>query len=134
MTTDLMLTDWFPCTTPPVREGVYEVDLENCNGSNPILCEFADGEWPDRPGINKYPREWKWRGVRRWVLQIPALFGPGPDYLIGVSRRGVIRSMARLHDKWCPNQPITFDTKEAAVAYAMSKRELRVIGWKAVLP
>lgn len=67
-----LVTDWIPCTTPPVRDGVYEAEITSHAGGplKPFRMEFKNGTWTDN-GMNRYPEAWKWRGVRRWVLRGP---------------------------------------------------------------
>lgn len=80
-----LVTDWIPCTTPPVRDGDYEFTYTGPNHikPHPIRCLFENGKWymvppakgpyKDRPDtrlerIEALPNEYHWRGVRRWVL------------------------------------------------------------------
>jgi hypothetical protein len=83
----VLLTDWIPCTTPPVREGVYDFQYIGGLGFGPypVRGMFKDGKWlgyDDRhtkhgetldrlQGLNESPAEYQWRGGRRWVLQGP---------------------------------------------------------------
>lgn len=77
-----LVTDWIPCTTPPVRDGDYDFRLRAgqmlANGEAK-RGEFRGGKWfsiddgDELYAINyKHAHAYEWRGVRRWVLQGPA--------------------------------------------------------------
>ena len=72
-----LVTDWIPCTTPPVRDGVYELRLTQlAPEAGEIRGElkrgkfyFDDAKSPcPMDGVNTCPGDWQWRGTRRWVL------------------------------------------------------------------
>lgn len=65
----MTLTDWMPCTTPPVREGWYDLERRLGDGSVIQLAErvrFANGEW-DHMASESKRSIWTsmdyWRGV-----------------------------------------------------------------------
>lgn len=71
-----LVTDWIPCTTPPVRDGDYDIQLFGDEKLR-LRVEFVNGVWRYisgcltgtplvGPGIDG--ECWHWRGVRRWVL------------------------------------------------------------------
>lgn len=69
----LLVTDWIPCATPPVRDGVYEA-ISRTNANDKFMAEYRNGKWfgvGDRAGIvlDAMLNYYQWRGVRRWVLQ-----------------------------------------------------------------
>lgn len=134
------LTDWIPCTTPPVRDGVYEVQHPTKQHSDhtPFRCEFRDGMWF---GVDYHPGKYldamvgiyQWRGVRRWVLTVPCFLFSDHPYVTHVSRRGVVYMTDKLAPGFTKAGPLGFDTEAEAAAYA--RRHERVLsGWKAVLP
>jgi hypothetical protein len=134
----LPLTDWIPCTTPPVRDGEYELTMfPNDSETSAIRETYQAGAWFGCPGVNEEPGDFYWRGVRRWVLTVPSLCCAGGerDYVAGVSRRGVVYTNADLyHPRMsAAHTPMDFATEAAAVAYA-TKHARHLNGWKAVLP
>jgi hypothetical protein len=67
------VTDWIPCTTPPVRDGAYEVQSAPGGRFGKDLAIYEDGRWRwpdglDSHGLNNYPDQFVWRGRRMWVL------------------------------------------------------------------
>jgi hypothetical protein len=65
----MTLTDWMPCTTPPVRDGWYDVQRRLSDGSFIQPAErvrFANGKW-DRMASESKASVWTsmdyWRGV-----------------------------------------------------------------------
>jgi hypothetical protein len=104
---NVILTDWIPCTTPPVRDGEYDYiysasDLPNVFKTT-CRAEFKHGQWYSLsgggyrlPGLNHDPENFSWRGVRRWVLALEAQPDPATQggrlsdaYLMSKSARGV---------------------------------------------
>lgn len=97
MSHELQLTDWMPCTTPPVREGEFEVvytadDIETDVGRDKFRAEFIRGAWFDvrghrLPGLCHDPENFSWRGVRRWVLVYWFTDAP-PSYMTKLTEDG----------------------------------------------
>jgi hypothetical protein len=65
----MTLTEWIPCTTPPVRDGWYDLERRLSDGSVIRRAErvrFANGEW-DRESCDSKTGVWVgmdyWRGV-----------------------------------------------------------------------
>lgn len=138
----LVLTGWFPCTTPPVREGFYERDwgcpnisrqdkLDYWNGSKWF---YGDGKGGYRLSVPSYS-QMRWRGVRRWVLTVPDFISRGRAYVAHVSKRGVLYMTDKLHAGYGGHpysEALSFETKAKAVEYA-TKNARRLHGWKAVI-
>jgi hypothetical protein len=63
-------TPWFPAATPPVREGVYEVQL--CLAFDIVKARWTGKRWEIRLGPFSQPSvvstvvwyEFRWRGLR----------------------------------------------------------------------
>jgi hypothetical protein len=94
------LTGWIPCTTPPVRDGDYELQHVD-DAASPFRAEFRAGDWL---GVRPYNMGYllnavdavggyQWRGVRRWVLKATAenflakIVGNEDVYFTGMTRR-----------------------------------------------
>lgn len=82
--TDMLITDWIPCTMPPLRDGEY--DVMDKYGHH-WRANFTDGKWthvrlkcPMEATTHK-PEEYQWRGRRMWVLRSKAILGHGVLYL-----------------------------------------------------
>lgn len=133
-----LVTDWIPCTTPPVRDGVYEcrsIDfavqptrLDYSNKSWRVLDGFLAGAAISGP--NSYPDKFQWRGVRRWVLQ-----GPADNLLSLIAREPIVvyleTSRPRL-TKWNSlDKARPFKTQAAAQRFADARPRLKLT---AVLP
>lgn len=125
MTQELLLTDWISCTTPPVREGEYDLTYV---GKRSIMamatCRevYSNGAWNDSPGINGWEHCWVWRGMRRWVLvrdtKRKVKFYHS-DIVNGVKLLGFLQAA------------MSFDTAGDAVLYAV---ENNLKNFAAVLP
>lgn len=122
----LLLTDWIPCTTPPVRDGEYEfvctdLGLQHID-LKPGRAVFKNGAWHDRlsehplNGMNLSPQYFSWRGRRMWVLVrredpiVSALAGQPVDVYVNKRTRRTTR-FSGLQDA------VAFETKEAAERY-----------------
>lgn len=143
----LVLTAPIPCTTPPVRDGWY--DVEYCGPDEVLRCgfwrlEWRNGVWSDKHGVAVLspalvPAHYQWRGVRRWVLTVPSLCGDRDDYIVNIRPRGVVlEAVAELYNPHFRVSAMAFDTEADAVAYATKHAALkdgaqRLAGWKAVL-
>jgi hypothetical protein len=141
MSAALPLTDWIPCTTPPVREGVYEVRWAIGQKSKEWRATFdsGTGAWRHEGKIISLmdhtmsnPEGYEWRGVRRWVLKVePCGCDKYDVYLSRMSTRGVCHWDYRIENA------IGFETAEAAEKMRTSKRarDKEYMGRaKAVLP
>jgi hypothetical protein len=143
-----LLTDWIPCTTPPVREGEYEVEhIGGPTGPKEwramYLCGMhGHGRWVRSDdgvvidALMEHPDKFRWRGVRRWVLTVRDFLNGERTYVANVSTRGVLYLTDKLHAPWGSrpySAAISFATEAKAVAYA-TKHARRLSGWKAVLP
>ncbi len=127
------LTDWISCTTPPVRDGRYEIDIvgdvERGDAKLPSLYdEFVGGIWTKFDGINQWPRQFVWRGIRQWVLV------RRDDPLCGcdvyVRRRSISITVFT-----GPERALAFSTKAKAEAYRDRGRPFGdFAGIEAVLP
>lgn len=147
-----LLTDWIPCTTPPVRVGEYEVQLAGNDVSSGRRALWKNGVWTwvhsssacGGPNDVILRAKWMWRGVRRWVLTVPALAPQEPcdqvkqdrAYVAHVSKRGVLYLTDRLAEPTSSSYKylaaLSFTTEADAVAYA-TKHARHLRGWKAVL-
>lgn len=92
-----LLTDWIPCTTPPVRDGVYEITGTSYIGlMKPFRMAYTNGEWLRMDGNvflgGAEITKWSWRGVRRWVLVRKAhpIFDPARGYLVEARPRSAL--------------------------------------------
>jgi hypothetical protein len=130
MNDHMELTDWMPCTMRPLRDGEYEckysANLWNMDGTkfrcDSFRARFKDGSWPiDRPGLNNTPQNFKWRGVRRWVL-IEAWSRPALSVTKKTKRGFSFGPLVRA---------IGFDSKEEAESFAAKHPRYNL---KAVLP
>lgn len=123
----LQLTDWIPCTTPPVREGEYEVESV-VYGQKPWRATYRDGKWctAEDGHFNpagtlmgdtmQYPDRYRWRGVRRWVLVRPSSLDKSKlAYLQKIPTRG--RRVGIPHFHYDLEQAMGFDTKAQAEAF-----------------
>jgi len=145
------LTDWIPCTTPPVRDGEYELRMADTHGTE-ARAAWENGQWvwkysgdvAQSPNNSERRHRWVWRGVRRWVLTVSALAPQEPcdyveqdrAYVAHVSKRGVLYLTDKLIHPYSStykySAALSFATETDAVAYATSHaRHLR--GWKVVL-
>lgn len=134
-----LLTDWIPCTTPPVREGVYQRDIPSHG------AQFAhwDGKKWGLWGRNvEEAMEWsthhshfevRWRGVRRWVLvkrRRPDLPDGGliNTYVAGTSGGGSVL--------WTDDLANAegFDTQAQALDWRNNRWPFELGGVAAVLP
>lgn len=140
MTTDLILTDWIPCTPPPVRVGVYEVDDED--GFKGPWFAYWDGEkfgyrdfsvqgaFDNRDKYTACAPRAKWRGVRRWVLTKRGTVSSQPYYLTNVPNRGRRAGVPNWHFDLA--RAMGFDSEEDAQTFGLMNS--LGAGWKAVLP
>lgn len=144
----LVLTNWIPCTTPPVREGVYEVDDEDgidgpwwayWDGSRFGYREYASPQkaFNNRNLVTACAPRAKWRGVRRWVLTVRDFLNGERTYVAHVSMRGVLYLTDKLHAPYCSGrwqygEALSFATEVEAKAYAI-KNARHLKDWKAVL-
>ncbi len=121
----MQVTGWIPCTTPPVREGEYEMMAGYQR--KPWRVVYRDGEWFNAVnGLIQhhtmlYPIVYQWRGVRRWVLTTPG-FIIARSYVAHVSKRGVLYTTSKLHAGHGSrpySEALSFETKDAAMAYAI---------------
>jgi hypothetical protein len=69
------LTDWIPCTTPPVREGESDLTANiNIDVLYPVRIKYSGDTWLRMDGSPFFRdsvdelADWSWRGARRWVL------------------------------------------------------------------
>lgn len=108
-----VLTDWISCTTPPVRDGHYDMQHADDNAS-PFRAEFRGGAWLSidhgRPLSAVAFGGYKWRGVLRWVLV-------HRNYLL-TSRNIYVKKLTVSTTYWGGLQEAkNFPTKEAAERY-----------------
>lgn len=62
----MTLTDWYPCTTPPVRDGWYDLSRRLNDGSciQPVeRVRFVNGEWDWKASKSKIS---VWVGMDYW--------------------------------------------------------------------
>lgn len=116
------LTDWISCTTPPVREGEYEVEALRY-GDKPWRATYRDGKWftaesstfvkvgQSMDDTMAHPENYRWRGVRRWVLV------QRNEPILG--RDAYIEHRTPQNTKWTAElaQAKGFDTEAKAMAY-----------------
>lgn len=133
-----LVTDWIPCTTPPVRDGVYECQPVDRDFDH-IRLEFSSGSWRIISGFlagvsiagpNLDPKCFQWRGVRRWVLQRPA-----DNRLSLISHEPItiyLHASRPRSTKWSGLEKARpFKTEKAAQRFADSRPRLKLT---AVLP
>ncbi len=130
-----LLTDWIPCTTPPVRDGEYDLTMFPNDEGGDIKISYRNGKWSG-DGVNISPGEFHWRGVRRWVLTVRDFLNGERTYVAHVSQRGVLYLTDNLVEPYSSSYKykaaLNFETEADAVAYA-TKHKRRLNGYKAVL-
>lgn len=140
MSAALQVTDWIPCTTPPVREGVYEVMQHNESGPFYAYWDGArfsyrstsspDMAFEKRNSGSLYGVPERWRGVRRWVLVREDHRGK-PVYLERIQARGRRAGVPHWHFDMA--MAMGFDSEDDAHIYGLTHC-LISNGAKAVLP
>lgn len=138
MSSDLLLTEWFGPDAPPVRVGVYEVDDED--GIDGRWFSYWDGrkfgfraEDPAEAADCRHvhtdcARLVRWRGVRRWVVTSKSNFDPERVVYLVEHPSEVPCWRYELDDSVA-----SFDSKEAATAYAEERRS-DLYPYEVVLP